>query len=799
MPRSPRTARRSASASSGAILFTLLGAVPAALAQEAPGPEYAAEHEAVPARTEARWLVHIEHDAAALSADLAELRLARRSGDRGAFEAAAERVWTRGRVAAEALRGSIEARGLRVLDALPFGDAVVVEGRDATARLAGLAGVRGVQRDSFRSSQSLNTDLAIGPSNHDHQGAWSFLSPDGLQGAGVEVAVLDSGIDLTSSPGGFPHPAFYPNGVPSGVGPGINGSRILSASAAAVGFGLPNPIPQDEHGHGTRVASIVGGAAWGPSGASDGGAPAVGLRSIRITDALNPGLASVITMSQAVQNAILEPGVRVINLSFEGSSSPNFWPNPAIDQAAEAGVLAVLAAGVSGPKSPFQHGAFNALTVGASFAASQQPYFLPGYSGTAMGPRVDGRRYPDLLAVGEALTAAQLGNPSVVAQTWGTSGAAALVSGAAAVLFDARPGLDALEARAILLAASNPVTQGPEDARSDGFLRVPEALDLALSGRFVRAFAPPFVRARYQLAVVEGEPYSLALVWNRRDFLNNMAGDLDLVVRNQSGLVLAESRSLLDSSEVVRGVAPETGVLWVEVETMWHPDNPALLPMEYALAGVSGTPVVDALPCAFGASTLGALHPAQVTPSIGSPDWIKVTGCNLSSTSAVRVGGIGAELLAVAPTMVAFLLPNGVVPGSNTVELVTDSGVLATPLAVGPGAPYVTAAPNFGLYAFAGPYIANLLGAAGNFGALFLSPQLGPTAIPGVPALAIGGGFSGLVLLRVGTLPIQVGIDPPFGLPVGLNVHTQGVMADLTQPGFPLSVSNVAKSVHVGN
>ena len=799
MPYSPRFARSFGSRSSGALLFTLLGSMPFVLAQENRALAPAIDQELQSAGpAEARWLVRIDHDAEALSADLVELRLARRSGDRGAFDLAAQRIRGRGQERADALLTSLATRGARVLEVLPFGDGVIVEGRDLAARLAGLPGVRGVVRDSFRSPQSLNTDLAIGPSNHDHQGAWSYLSPDGLQGEGVEVAVLDTGIDLVSSPGNFPHPAFYANGVPGGAGPGINGSRILSAVSVSWGFVQPGP-PQDEHGHGTRVASILGGAAWGPSGASDGGAPAVGLRSYRISDAQNPGLASILAMSKGVQVAILEPGVRVINLSYEGDGNPTFFPNQAIDQAAEAGVLTVLAAGVSGPKSPFQHGAFNALPVGASFAGSQQPYFLPGYSGTATGPQRDGRRYPQLLAVGEALTAAQLGDPAAVAQTWGTSGAAALVSGAAAVLFDARPDLDALEAKAILLAASNPVTQGPEDARSHGFLRVPEALELALANRFVRAFAPPFVRARYQLSVTAGEPYNLALVWNRRDTTEAYAGDLDLVVRTQSGLVLAESRLLLDNSEVLRGVAPETGVLWVEVENMWHPDNPALVPMEYALAGVSGAPVVDAVPCAFGATSLGTLLPAQVTPSASAPTWIKVTGCNLSSTSAVRVGGLPAQLLAVAPTMVAFLLPSDAAPGSNLVELETAAGVLATPLAVGPKAPFVSATANFGAYADSGVYHARLSGGVGNLGVLFLSTQLGSTAIPGVPELAIGGSFGGLLLLKVGAVPVDFSSAAPPGLPVGLNVHTQGVMADLTQQGFPLSVSNVAKSVYVGN
>lgn len=143
-------------------------------------------------------------------------------------------------------------------------------------------------------------------------------------GAGVTVAVIDSGVDVT-----HPDLAGKVTAGPSfldGVWPGVEG-----------GGGV------DDYGHGTHVAGIIAANAGNGEGIS-GAAPGVRLLSVRALDGNGSG------WDGDIANGIVwavDHGAQVINLSL-GSSAPLVATGTAVRYAAAQGVVVVAAAGNTG-------------------------------------------------------------------------------------------------------------------------------------------------------------------------------------------------------------------------------------------------------------------------------------------------------------------------------------------------------------------------------------------------------------------------------------------------------------------
>src|SRR5215469_469864 len=121
------------------------------------------------------------------------------------------------------------------------------------------------------------TDQAIGASS-----AWS----SGFNGAGVTVAIIDSGVNDS-------HPDLQ----------GPNGSRVLYHQDFT---GTPTTnssgAQYDLYGHGTHVAGIIGGNGYLSGGQYAGVAPAASLIDLRALDANGAGTDS--TVIAAIQKAI---------------------------------------------------------------------------------------------------------------------------------------------------------------------------------------------------------------------------------------------------------------------------------------------------------------------------------------------------------------------------------------------------------------------------------------------------------------------------------------------------------------
>jgi subtilisin family serine protease len=259
-------------------------------------------------------------------------------------------------------------------------------------------------------------------------------------GAGVTVAVLDSGIDAT-------HPA------------------LAGRVTAKQNFTEENEDDKDRAGHGTHVASTVAGTAGVAPGARllDGKVCMVG------------GCAE--SWIVAGMQWAAEQGAKVVNLSLGAPDRPGIDP---VEEAvgaltAEHGTLFVVAAGnVPGPgtiASPAS--ADDALAVGAVSKRDTLANF------SSRGPRLDGAIKPDITAPGVDIVAARGADSGLPGQSEttlsGTSMAAPHVAGAAAILAQRHPDWTAAQLKSGLMTAARPLL-GDAFAEGAGRLDVGRAV-----------------------------------------------------------------------------------------------------------------------------------------------------------------------------------------------------------------------------------------------------------------------------------------------------------------------------------
>ena len=152
-----------------------------------------------------------------------------------------------------------------------------------------------------------------------------------LQGQGVTVAVVDSGI--------APHQDFM----------AANGqSRLL----AQVDFITPGAVLDDFYGHGTHVAGSIGGNGARSGGKYPGVAPQVNLVDVKVMDDLGIGTtSSVVEGLQWIYDNKDLYNIRVVNLSLNSTVTETYHTS-ALDAALEVlwfnGIVVVVSAGNNG-------------------------------------------------------------------------------------------------------------------------------------------------------------------------------------------------------------------------------------------------------------------------------------------------------------------------------------------------------------------------------------------------------------------------------------------------------------------
>jgi subtilisin family serine protease len=258
----------------------------------------------------------------------------------------------------------------------------------------------------------------------------------GYDGTGVTVAVLDSGVDLN-------HPDLA--------------GRIAAAESFVEG--LP---PQDQHGHGTHVASTIAGTGAASDGRYKGVAPGATLVTGRVCN--NGGSCDFSAMIAGMEWATKQMKADVVSLSLSGIATDGTDPlSLAVnDLTASTGALFVIAAGNEGGDATV--GTPAAADAALAVAATDKSDGLASFS--SRGPRVgDLALKPDIAAPGVDITAARasgtgMGTPVDDSYTTadGTSMATPHVSGAAAVLAQRHPDWRAGDLKAALMSAAKDAT-----------------------------------------------------------------------------------------------------------------------------------------------------------------------------------------------------------------------------------------------------------------------------------------------------------------------------------------------------
>lgn len=291
------------------------------------------------------------------------------------------------------------------------------------------------------------------------------LRTAGVEGAGVTVAVIDTGIDYT-------HPEL-PLGTKT-----INLYDAIDHDGDAM----------DGYGHGTPVAGII-------AGLQSGVARGAKVAAVRVLDNSGEGTdAQVLEGLDAVLGSVAAGnlyGIRVVNMSLGGYFDDVKPPDPghcdaqapdykaAFDLLSQAGVLVVAASGNGGCTNGIVYPACvsNTLAVGAVYDAAVGPRFLgraqclpSGCSdGTPAADQVtcysDSADRLDVLAPSHCAEAPRKGGGYNTC-FGGTSAAAPYASGVAALLFSAEPLRGPAEVKVAMRSTGAPIT----DARN-GFTR----------------------------------------------------------------------------------------------------------------------------------------------------------------------------------------------------------------------------------------------------------------------------------------------------------------------------------------
>ena len=382
---------------------------------------------------------------------------------------------------AVARAGGTVTRRLRSLDVL-----IVTATPAAAQRIGGArtAGVVGVTADSPAHL------LGYGPAAPGWPGGRSLRSVErdlaapqvwrsGATGAGVDVALLDSGVSRVGGLDGAGKVAYGPD---------------LTTDASD-----PSRRNVDGFGHGTHVAGIIAGSdspdTTDPT-RFQGIAPQARIVSVKVATA--NGATSVSTMLAGMDWVILNRSrgydLRVLNLSFGTDST-----NPALVDPIAAAVERVWASGIAVVVSAGNEGRL----VGHLLDPAYDPYVIAvgaedtGFTGwdgddavAAFSSRGDGRRNPDLVAPGvdveslrvpgstvdRLLGTAGVSDPRYLRGT-GTSQAAGVVSGSIALLLQARPSLTNDQVKQMLRSSAVDLRGTGEAAEGAGALDLPGLVD----------------------------------------------------------------------------------------------------------------------------------------------------------------------------------------------------------------------------------------------------------------------------------------------------------------------------------
>ncbi|MGM5488379.1 MAG: S8 family serine peptidase [Nanobdellota archaeon] len=332
------------------------------------------------------------------------------------------------------------------------------------------------QVNSFPYVKKVHTDKRVDALVWDSKksiGALPQQMPGMYNGSGITIAVIDTGVNYSHDAfGNCTQEDFFKEQCDK-FGPGYDYVNL-------------DADPMDDHGHGTGCASIAAGL--------EGIAPGATIIPFKALDSMGSG--SMSDVIAAIERAVdpnldfdLSDHYDVISMSLGTEGKPDDPVSQAVDKAVEAGVTVVVAAGNSGEwRTIASPGcAKGSITVGASCRDDQLGHETNCYSQIAgfssKGPSY-GSLKPDVVAPGVAICAASITDEEDscgegYAEGSGTSLAAPMVAGAAALLLEARPSWEPVDVKSALRVTAIDLGVSPA-SQGMGLINVSEALSLTV-------------------------------------------------------------------------------------------------------------------------------------------------------------------------------------------------------------------------------------------------------------------------------------------------------------------------------
>ncbi|UOF00452.1 S8 family peptidase [Bdellovibrio reynosensis] len=284
----------------------------------------------------------------------------------------------------------------------------------------------------------------------------------GIYGQNIKVAVVDSFVDTT-------HPQLAPRiavNTAEVANNGVDDDRngVVDDYYGAVFVSVPSGSDTPSS-HGSHVAGII--AADHTKGSVEGVAPQAQIIPAQFI--ANDGGGSLGDAVLALQYSA-NRGAKIINASWGGAPCVTSLRNTFIELE-KKGILVIVAAGNDGrdvdlyPEFPASFNLANQITV----AASSVTDFMTAWSNS-------GFQYVHVAAPGERILSTIPGNSTAYMD--GTSMAAPFVSGAAALLWSARPNATAAQIKTAILQSVD-VDPGHEfKVNTRGRINVQKALQL---------------------------------------------------------------------------------------------------------------------------------------------------------------------------------------------------------------------------------------------------------------------------------------------------------------------------------
>ena len=235
--------------------------------------------------------------------------------------------------------------------------------------------------------------------------------------------------------------------------------------------------------HGTHVSGIIAGNGFSSKGKYMGIAPDSNIIGVKVLrDDGSGNISDVIAGIQWVVNNKEKYNIKVLTLSL-GTKPKNKYENDplcqAVDAAVASGITVTVAAGNSGPNpSTITSPAIspNVITVGAcDDRKASRPGNITIADFSSAGPTQDGFKKPDILAPGIGINS--LANKSSeYKELSGTSMAAPVVAGCAALLYEKNPQMTPLEIKRIIMDNADNLGLDP-NKQGAGLLNIKKIID----------------------------------------------------------------------------------------------------------------------------------------------------------------------------------------------------------------------------------------------------------------------------------------------------------------------------------